>query len=107
MLTNHHEYYSAHYFAELLAGDLKEKNSRRLGWNGDETRYAGNFSDLDQQRQVQFNELIEGVGECTEHTDFGPSSMTGQSPPFPLRGFQRPRLEPHEKSTKPESGNPQ
>ncbi|MEO8613697.1 MAG: hypothetical protein ABI600_01035, partial [Luteolibacter sp.] len=24
MLTNHHEYYSAHYFAELLAGDLKE-----------------------------------------------------------------------------------
>ncbi len=24
MLTNHHEYYSAHYFAELLAGDLRE-----------------------------------------------------------------------------------
>ena len=28
MLTNHHEYYSAHYFAELLAGDLKETLAR-------------------------------------------------------------------------------
>jgi hypothetical protein len=28
MLTNHHEYYSAHYFAELLAGDLKEMLER-------------------------------------------------------------------------------
>ena len=28
MLTNHHEYYSAHYFAELLAGDLKETLER-------------------------------------------------------------------------------
>lgn len=28
MLTNHHEYYSAHYFAELLAGDLKETLDR-------------------------------------------------------------------------------
>ncbi len=28
MLTNHHEYYSAHYFAELLAGDLKEMLDR-------------------------------------------------------------------------------
>ncbi len=31
MLTNHHEYYSAHYFAELLAGDLKETLDR---WKG-------------------------------------------------------------------------
>jgi hypothetical protein len=28
MLTNHHEYYSAHYFAELLAGDLRETLDR-------------------------------------------------------------------------------
>jgi hypothetical protein len=28
MLTNHHEYYSAHYFAELLAGDLRETLER-------------------------------------------------------------------------------
>jgi len=28
MLTNHHEYYSAHYFAELLSGDLKETLDR-------------------------------------------------------------------------------
>ena len=28
MLTNHHEYYSAHYFAELLTGDLKETLDR-------------------------------------------------------------------------------
>jgi len=28
MLTNHHEYYSAHYFAELLTGDLKETLER-------------------------------------------------------------------------------
>ena len=28
MLTNHHEYYSAHYFAELLAGDLKDTLER-------------------------------------------------------------------------------
>ena len=28
MRTNHHEYYSAHYFVELLAGDLKETLER-------------------------------------------------------------------------------
>jgi hypothetical protein len=28
MLTNHHEYYSAHYFAELLVGDLRETLDR-------------------------------------------------------------------------------
>jgi hypothetical protein len=28
MLTNHHYYYSAHYFAELLAGDLRETLER-------------------------------------------------------------------------------
>ena len=28
MLTNHHEYYSAHYFADLLTGDLRETLER-------------------------------------------------------------------------------
>jgi hypothetical protein len=44
MLTNHHEYYSAHYFAELLAGDLRETLER---WKN----LADQFPDSEAHRE--------------------------------------------------------